>query len=103
MTSTMSQNKKRKNGDSNTSEGSQPERSQVTRAASVKGDKYDAAQREIKKLQANLNQKIAQAEALKKTIGSVADEVVAQEPSWKHAQACLDYMKANDSCTQVKV
>ena len=102
FTCVMSQNKKQKTGDLDASQGSQQSHA-VTRAASEKGDKYDAAQREIKKLQANLNQKIAQAQALKETIGSVADDVVAQVPTWKHAEACLRYMKANDSCTQVKV
>lgn len=78
-------------------------RQAVTRAATEKGDKYDEAQKEIKELQAKLNQKKADAAALKRTIGTVADEVVAQDPNWKHAQACLEYMKTDDSFTQIQV
>jgi hypothetical protein len=98
----MSQNKKHKSRDVDDSTDSNDRRA-VTRAASEKGDKYDEAQKEIKELQVQLNRKKADAAALKKTIGAVAAEVVAQDPNWKHAQACLDYMKIKDSCTQIQV
>jgi hypothetical protein len=97
----MSQNKKHKSGDVHDSTDSQ-NRQAVTRAATEKGDKYDEAQKEIKELQAKLTQKKADAAKLKKSIGAVAAEVVAQDPNWKHAQACLEYMKTNDSCTQIQ-
>jgi peptidoglycan hydrolase CwlO-like protein len=75
----MSQNKKHKSEDVHDSTDSQ-NRQAVTRAATEKGDKYDETQKEIKELQAKLNQKRADAAALKKTIGTVAAEVVAQDP-----------------------
>ena len=102
--SMMSQNKKHKSGDVQFLFDSVDSRKRhaVTRAASEKGDKYDEAQKEIKELQAKLQQKKADAALLKKTIGAVTAEVVAQDPNWKHAQACLEYMKTNDSCTQIQ-
>ncbi len=79
--------------------GSQP----ITRLAAEKGAKYDAATREIKQLEAVINRKKAAAAELKKTIGAVANEVVAQDSKWQHAQACLDHMKTDDSFTQIQV
>jgi hypothetical protein len=100
----MSQNKKHKSGDEQDSvKGVDSQKRQaVTRATSEKGDKYDAAQQEIKDLEAMLNQKKAGAAALRRSIGAVAAEVVAQAPNWKHAQACLEHMKTDDSCTQIQ-
>lgn len=44
-------------------------------------------------------QKKANAAQLRRSICAVAAEVVAQDPNWKHAQACLEHMKTEDSCT----
>jgi hypothetical protein len=92
--------KKAKKGDGDAHQDSQPA---VTRGASIKGDAYNAAIQKIGNLQAEIRKIQGTADAMKDSMGAVADQVISKPPKWKYAQACLDHIAANASCTQDKV
>ena len=72
----------------------------VTRGAAIKGEKYDAAMQQINKLQAEIKKIQGAANMMKDSMGDVAHQVILKPPKWKHAQACLDHIAANQFCTQ---
>jgi hypothetical protein len=94
----MSQSKKAKFGEEDSATAPA-----ITRAAAEKSDLYDAAVSEFKNAQKKLKESQSEMKKLKEAMGKSASQLLAQPPSWKHAQSCLDAMQKDENATQESV